>query len=109
MKKHSILFLTCLLFATNANALLPKRCLEGAVWEINDWGEEELVSCGKWEQDPSAAVAEQEAINSAYDEEYEAFKAGNYEVIRPEDETPMLGKAQNKLNEISSEVFKKIF
>lgn len=85
--------------ANNAVALTPKRCVEGAVWEVNEWGEEELVDCAKWESsDPQVLIAEQAAID-------EAFESGEYEVIQSEDITPALGKFQNKLNELGSEVF----
>ena len=96
-----IMLLTIFLtgIANNANALTPKRCIEGAVWELNSWGEEELVSCAKWESsDPQTSIAEQEAIDRA-------FESGEYEVIQPEDITPTLGKIQNKLDKLSSEVF----
>ena len=110
MKKHNILCIAFLLFATSAQALTPKRCIEGDVWEIDDLGDPQLVSCAKWERDPAGVVAEREAINNAYNDETEAaFKAGNYEVINhKEDETPLLGKAQNKLNELSSDTLGKL-
>ena len=95
-----ILLASCLVGVANSvNALTPKRCVEGAVWELNKWGEEELVSCAKWESsDPQVLIAEQEAIA-------EAFESGEYEVIQSEDITPALGKVQNKLNKLGSEVF----
>ena len=98
--KKIILLASCLVgIANSANALTPKRCIDGAVWELNEWGEEELVSCAKWESsDPQTSIAEQEAIDRA-------FESGNYEVVQPEDITPTLGKIQNKLDELSSNVF----
>lgn len=99
--KKIMLLANCLIITANsANALTPKRCVEGAVWEMNSWGEEELVDCAKWESyNPEAMVAEQEAIDRA-------FESGEYEVIQSEDITPTLGKVQNKLDKLSSEVFK---
>lgn len=98
--KKIILLASCLVvIANSANALTPKRCVEGAVWEINKWGEEELVDCVKWEShNPEAMVVEQEAIDRA-------FESGEYEVIQSEDITPPLGKLQNKLDKLSSKVF----
>uniref|UniRef100_UPI004029CF53 hypothetical protein n=1 Tax=Candidatus Scatocola faecipullorum TaxID=2840917 RepID=UPI004029CF53 len=48
--------------------------------------------------------AERDAINN-----YTSKEISNYEVIQTEDKTPLLGKAQNKLNELGSELLKKIF
>ena len=98
--KKIMLLVSCLIgIANNANALTPKRCIEGAIWEKNSWGEEELVDCARWESsDPQTSIAEQEAIDRA-------FESGDYEVIQPEDITPTLGKIQNKLDELSSNVF----
>lgn len=43
--------------------MLPKQCVEGAVFGYNELGESELVDCAKWENtDPEVAVAEDEAI-----------------------------------------------
>lgn len=95
-----VLLASCLIgFANNVNALTPKRCVEGAVWETDDLGDPQLVECAKWEQtNPQITLAEQKAID-------EAFKSGDYQVIESEDKTPTLGKVQNKLNEFGSKVF----
>lgn len=47
--------------------------------------------------------AEREAINN-----YTSKEISNYEVIQTEDETPLLGKAQEKLNELSSDTLGKL-
>lgn len=101
MKALSILLLIC--FVSSANAMTPKQCVEGAVWEVDEWGDPVLADCAKWESDnPEARVAEQEAIDKAYN------TPENVEVIQPEDPTPVLGKAQNKLNELGHELFNAI-
>lgn len=95
-----VLLASCLIgFANDVNALTPKRCLEGAVWEYNDSDYPLLVDCAKWEQtNPQITLDEQKAID-------EVSESDDYEVIQPEDITPALGKVQNKLNELGSKVF----
>ena len=98
------MWIACLIgFVSSANAMVPKRCIEGDVWEVDEWGDPVLVDCAKWESDdPEARVAEQKAIDKAYN------TPENVEVIQPEDDTPLLGKAQNKLNELGHELFNAI-
>lgn len=67
--KKLILTTVCLIGLTSSvNAMTPRRCLEGAVWEVNSRGEEELVDCAKWERSVEGRVAEKDAL-SFLDEE----------------------------------------
>lgn len=73
MKASKKLILTtgCLIgLTTTVNAMTPRRCLEGAVWEVNNLGEEELVDCAKWERPVEARVAEKDALSFLDEEVY---------------------------------------
>lgn len=59
----------------------------------------------RWEK-INARIAERGSIDKLTSEDMAEL---GVTVEQPEDETPMLGKAQNKLNELGSELFKKIF
>lgn len=119
--KKLILLIACLMaFANTAEA---RRCLRGAVWDVNEKGESRLVSCAKWERPVEARLAEQEAINRALGGEPAPEKEINHrsgsgnedmsylarETRRGEkvedNKTPALGKLQNKLDDIGSSIF----
>lgn len=94
MLKKILLILAILVFTSeNASA---RKCLDGAVFDVDDNGQAVLVDCAKWERNPEAVLAEQEAINAYTSEEMEDFVVQN---DKP-DETPLLGKVQNKIDEV---------
>lgn len=94
MLKKILLILAILVFTSeNASA---RKCLDGAVFDVDDNGQAVLVDCAKWERNPEAVFAEQEAINAYTSEETEDFIVQN---DKP-DETPLLGKVQNKIDEV---------
>ncbi len=94
MLKKILLILAILVFTSeNASA---RKCLDGAVFDVDDNGQAVLVDCAKWERNPEAVLAEQEAINAYTSEETEDFVVQN---DKP-DETPLLGKVQNKIDEV---------
>lgn len=89
-----------------AYAKSVRKCLVGAVIEIDENGHSRIVSCEKWARPVEAVLAEQDAIKNAYAEENEALRSGNYEIIETEDDkTPALGKLQNKLDDLGSSIF----
>ena len=102
MKKIVLLVVCLFAFVSVAEA---RKCLVGAVVEIDENGHSRIVSCEKWERNVEAVVAEQDAINNAYAEENEALKSGNYEIVESEDSTPGLGKLQNKIDNIGKSIF----
>lgn len=94
MLKKILLILAILVFTSeNASA---RKCLDGVVFDVDDNGQAVLVDCAKWERNPEAVLAEQEAINAYTSEETEDF------VVQSDkpDETPLLGKVQNKIDEV---------
>lgn len=94
MLKKILLILAILVFTSeNASA---RKCLDGAVFDVDDNGQAVLVDCAKWERNPEAVLAEQEAINAYTSEETEDFVVQN---DKP-GETPLLGKVQNKIDEV---------
>lgn len=93
-----------LLVSFNAFA---RKCLEGAVFDVDEKGQTQLVDCAKWERKPGAVLAEQEAINAYTNEEID-FSNADIQYTKP-DETPALGKAQNKINDTWHKVYKSIF
>lgn len=94
MLKKILLILAILVF-TSENAL-ARKCLDGAVFDVDDNGQAVLVDCAKWERNPEAVLTEQEAINAYTSEKTEDFVVQN---DKP-DETPLLGKVQNKIDEV---------
>lgn len=102
--KKLIFTLTILLLASTSNAFAG-RCLEGAVFDVDENGQTQLIDCTKWERNPEAVLAKQEAINA-----YSSEDLGDFTVERTQsDETPALGKAQNKINDTWHNVYKSIF
>ncbi len=105
MKQHVFIFsLILILAAENATA---RRCFEGAVFDVDEKGQAQLVDCAKWERDPEVVLAEQEAINVYTDEEID-FSNADIQYTQP-DKTPILGKAQDKINNTWHNVYKSIF
>lgn len=105
MKKF-IYTLTILIIASTSNAT-ARRCLDGAVFDVDEYGKAQLVDCAKWERNPEAILAEQDAIN-AYTTQEVDFSNAVIERMQP-DETPALGKAQNKINETWHNIYQSIF
>lgn len=105
MKKYVFIFsLILILAAENATAL---RCFEGAVFDVDEKGQAQLVDCGKWEKNPEAVLAEQDAINAYTSEEVE-FSDADIQYTKP-DKTPILGKVQDRINDTWHNVYKSIF
>lgn len=94
MKK--ILLILAVVFIANIHIASARKCLDGAVFDVDDNGRAVLVDCAKWERNPEAVLAEQVAINAYTNEEMEDFIVQN---DKP-DETPLLGKVQNKIDEV---------
>lgn len=92
---NKILLILAILVFTSENAS-ARKCLDGAVFDVDDNGQAVLVDCAKWEREPEAVLAEQEAINAYTSEKTEDFVVQN---DKP-DETPLLGKVQNKIDEV---------
>lgn len=103
MKKSIFIFsLIFILAAGNAEA---RKCLEGAVFGTDENGQARLVDCAKWEREPEAVLAEQAAINAYSNENIEV---SSVEYTEP-DNTPLLGKAQNKIDDIWHSIYSAIF
>lgn len=94
MKK--ILLILTVVFIANIHIASARKCLDGAIFDVDDNGQAVLVDCAKWERNPEAVLAEQEAINAYTSEKTEDFIVQN---DKP-DETPLLGKVQNKIDEV---------
>lgn len=60
--KKLLFTLAILLLAGTSNAF-ARRCIEGAVFDVDEYGQAQLVDCAKWERNSEAVEAEQEAIN----------------------------------------------
>lgn len=102
--KKIILILTILLLASTSNAFAGK-CLKGAVFDVDENGQAQLVDCAKWERSPEAVLAEQQAINNYTNEDL-----GNFTVESAKfDETPALGKAQDRINDTWHSIYQSIF
>ena len=102
LKMKQLLFIFSLMLLASSNAA-ARRCLEGAVFDED--GKAQLVDCAKWERNPEAVLTEQDAINA-----YSSEDLGDFTVERTQsDETPALGKAQNKINDTWHNVYKSIF
>lgn len=97
---------TILLFASTSNAA-ARKYLEGAIFDVDEKGQTQLVDCAKWERKPGAVLAEQEAINAYTNEEID-FSNADIQYTKP-DETPALGKAQDRINDTWHNVYKSIF
>lgn len=102
MKK--IIFIISLILAMAGNAE-ARKCLEGAVFDADENGQARLVDCAKWEREPEAVLAEQAAINAYSNENIEV---SSVEYTEP-DNTPLLGKAQNKIDDIWHSIYSAIF
>lgn len=103
-----VLLVSCLVIMTssvNAAENIKARINDGETVTITVCYNRNDTRCKNVEE-LQGMIAEQDAINNAYTEEDAAMKAGDFEIIRKgEDQTPALGKVQNKLNELGSEVF----
>ena len=104
MKKFLFTFIISILIAGNAFA---RRCLEGAVFDIDDNGQTQIVDCAKWERNPKAILAEQRAIENYTNEEID-FSNAVIESTQP-DNTPFLGKVQNNIDDIWNKTYRAIF
>lgn len=94
MKKNLLILVFFMLIIKNVEA---KKCLEGAVFDVGDNGQAVLISCEKWERDVEAEVAEQATIN-AYTKTTTNGE-DNVEIYYDKpDQTPLLGRIQNKIN-----------
>ncbi len=94
MKKILLVLVFFMLIIKNVEA---RKCLDGAVFDVDDSGQAILVSCEKWERDIGAEVSEQAAIN-AYTETTTNGES-NIEIYYDKpDQTPLLGRIQNKIN-----------
>lgn len=103
MKK--LILALAILFLVNTSNAAARRCFEGAVFDVDEDGKAQLVDCAKWERNPEAVLTEQDAINA-----YSSEDLGDFTVERPQsDETPALGKAQDKINDTWHNVYKSIF
>ena len=104
MKYFLFTFSLILMVAENACA---RRCLEGAVFDVDENGQAQLVDCAKWERNPEAVLAEQKAIDNYTNEEID-FSNAVIERAQP-DNTPFLGKVQNKINDTWDNIYQTIF
>ncbi len=105
MKKYVFIFsLILILAAENATA---RRCLEGSVFDVDENGQTQLIDCTKWERNPEAVLAKQEAINAYTNEEID-FSNADIQYTQP-DKTPILGKVQDRINDTWHNVYKSIF
>ena len=96
MKRILLILVFFMLIIKNVEA---RKCLEGAVFDVDDNGQAILVSCEKWERDVEAEVAEQAAIN-AYTETTTSGE-DNIEIYYDKpDQTPLLGRIQNEINAV---------
>lgn len=102
MKKIIFIIFLILTIAGNAEA---RKCLEGAIFNTDENGLARLVDCAKWEREPEAVLAEQAAINTYSNENIEV---SSVEYTEP-DNTPLLGKAQNKINDTWHSIYSAIF
>lgn len=59
MKKFLLTFIISILIIGDAFA---RRCLEGAVFDVDENGQAQLVDCAKWERNPEAVLAEQKLL-----------------------------------------------
>ena len=100
------LFYTFLFIFIAENAF-ARRCLEGAVFDVDENGQAQLVECSKWERNPEAVLAEQKAIENYTNEEID-FSNAVIESTQPDD-TPFLGKIQNKIDNIWNKTYQVIF
>lgn len=101
--KH-LIFIFLIILATSTDAL-AKKCLEGAVFDADENGQARLVDCAKWEREPEAVLAEQAAINAYSNENIEV---SSVEYTEP-DNTPLLGKVQNKIDNVWHSIYSAIF
>lgn len=104
MKKIIFILSLILTMMDNAEA---RKCLEGAVFDVDKNGQSQLVDCAKWEREPEAILAEQAVINSYTNEEND-FSDANIQYTSP-DNTPVLGKVQNQINDVWSNIYSTIF
>lgn len=101
MKRILLILVFFMLIIKNVEA---RKCLEGAVFDVDDNGQAILVSCEKWERDVEAEVAEQAAIN-AYTETTTSGE-DNIEIYYDKpDQTPLLGRIQNEINAVWHSLF----
>ena len=94
MKRILLILAFFMLIIKNVEA---RKCLEGAVFDVDDNGQAILVSCEKWERDVEAEVAEQAVIN-AYTETTTSGEDNVKIYYDKPDQTPLLGRIQNKIN-----------
>lgn len=104
MKKFLLTFIISILIVGDAFA---RRCLEGAMFDIGENGQAQLVECAKWERNPEAILAEQRAIENYTNEEID-FSNAVIESTQP-DNTPFLGKVQNNIDDIWNKSYRAIF
>lgn len=104
MKKFLLTFIISILIVGDAFA---RRCLEGAMFDIDENGQAQLVECAKWERNPEAILAEQRAIENYTNEEID-FSNAVIESTQP-DNTPFLGKVQNNIDDIWNKSYRAIF
>lgn len=104
MKKFLLTFIISILIAGNAFA---RRCLDGAIFEVDDSGQTQIVDCAKWERNPEAVLAEQQAIDNYTDEEIDFLNAV-IERAEPDD-TLFFGKVQNKIEDTCHDIYSAIF
>lgn len=95
------------LFIFMAENAFAQRCLEGAVFDVDENGQAQLVDCAKWERNPEAVLAEQKAIDNYTNEEID-FSNVIIERAKPND-TPFLGKVQNKIDDTWNNIYQTIF
>ncbi len=94
MKKILLILAFFMLITKNVEA---RKCLESAIFDVDDNGQAVLVSCEKWERDAEAEVAELAAIN-AYTETTTNGEDNIEIYYNKPDQTPLLGRIQNKIN-----------
>lgn len=104
MKKFLLTFIISILIAGDAFA---RRCLESAVFDVDENGQVQLVDCAKWERNSEAVLAEQKAIDNYTNEEID-FSNAVIERAQPND-TPFLGKLQNKIDDTWDNIYQTVF
>lgn len=104
MKKFLLTFIISILIAENTFA---RRCLDGAIFEVDDNGQTQIVDCAKGERNHEAVLAEQQTIDNYTDEKID-FSNAVIERAEPDD-TPFFGKVQNKVDDTWDNVYHSIF
>ena len=104
MKKFLLTFIISILIAGDAFA---RRCLESAVFDVDENGQVQLVDCAKWERNSEAVLAEQKAIDNYTNEEID-FSNAVIDRAQPND-TPFFGKLQNKIDDTWDNIYQTVF